>query len=155
VVKVEFLIDSKIIGTGLEDSLVAGILIEPLQKMYPGFSDWLLPCLSQIKEGKRVLIGALDDRDLVGVCILKYLKNEGLEINTLFVKLEFRDQKIGIRLYDQVLRHARDRGQHFIDVEVPVADLILTGFFVRRGFTEVSRNWRFGPEYALLRLALT
>lgn len=72
-------------------------LIEEQRDYYPDFNYWIRRVIVGVRNGERKIIVAKDNDLIVGVIILKRMKNEN-KISTIFVDKEYRGKGIGTEL---------------------------------------------------------
>lgn len=81
---------------------------------------------------------ALSDGRVVGTIGLMLKENHCAVLKKFFVKKEFRSQKIGLALYNELLKYAVNKAVHSIILDTPAVAQASHRFYEKAGFRRIS-----------------
>lgn len=81
---------------------------------------------------------ALSDGRVIGTIGLMLKENHCAILKKFFVKKEFRSQKVGLSLYNELLKYAVSKEVHYIILDTPAVAHVSHKFYERAGFTRIS-----------------
>lgn len=81
---------------------------------------------------------ALSDGRVVGTIGLMLKENHCAVLKKFFVKKAFRSQKVGISLYNELLKYAVDKGVRHIFLDTPAVAHASHKFYEKAGFRKIS-----------------
>lgn len=81
---------------------------------------------------------ALSDNQVIGTIGLMLKKNHCTVLKKFFVKKSFRSQKIGLALYNELLKYAINKEVHNIILDTPAVAHASHMFYEKAGFCRIS-----------------
>lgn len=81
---------------------------------------------------------ALSDDRVIGTIGLMLKENHCAVMKKFFVKQEFRSQKVGLSLYNELLKYAISKKVHHIILDTPGVALASHRFYEKAGFYRIS-----------------
>lgn len=117
------------------------------------FSDaWSKTSLLETNAQKHTLILVAEEEELLGYAIIYYVMDEG-EIARIAVSPKWRRQGVGRSLLDELCKIGRERGIHWILLDVREGNEGARRFYEEYGFVQdgIRRNYYRQPaEHAIL-----
>lgn len=83
---------------------------------------------------------ALSDGRVIGTIGLMLKEKHCAVMKKFFVKKEFRSQKVGLSLYNELLKYAVDKDVHYIILDTPAVAHASHRFYEKAGFCKISRE---------------
>lgn len=83
---------------------------------------------------------ALSDGELAGTIGLMMKEQKCAVLKKFFVKKEFRSQKIGLSLYNELLKYANGRGVSHIILDTPSVAHTSHRFYEKAGFYKIKKE---------------
>lgn len=81
---------------------------------------------------------ALSDGRVIGTIGLMLKENHCAVLKKFFVKKAFRSQKVGLSLYNELLKYAISKGIHHIILDTPAVAHASHKFYEKAGFFKIS-----------------
>ncbi len=81
---------------------------------------------------------ALSEGSVIGTLGLMVKENHCAVMKKFFVKKEFRSQKVGLALYNELLKFAVNHGVHHILLDTPAVAHASHRFYEKAGFRKIS-----------------
>lgn len=82
---------------------------------------------------------ALSDGQVIGTIGLMLKENYCAVLKKFFVKKEFRSQKIGLALYNELLQYAVSKGVRHVLLDTPAVAHASHRFYEKAGFYKISK----------------
>lgn len=82
---------------------------------------------------------ALSDGQVIGTIGLMLKENHCAVLKKFFVKKEFRSQKIGLALYNELLQYAVGKGVRYVLLDTPAVAHASHRFYEKAGFYKISK----------------
>lgn len=81
---------------------------------------------------------ALSGDNVIGTIGLMIKEQQCAVLKKFFVKKEFRSQKVGLALYNELLEYAKSTGVHYIILDTPAVAHASHKFYEKAGFCKIS-----------------
>ncbi len=83
---------------------------------------------------------ALSEGKVVGTIGLMMKERHCAVLKKFFVKKEYRSQKVGLALYEELLKYAESRGVRYIILDTPSVARVSHRFYEKAGFCKISKE---------------